>query len=515
MSTNRLRSLATVISMTLVSRIFGLIRDTCIAHIFGAGISTDAFVVAFRLPNLLRRIFAEGAFSQAFIPLLSHTKNYSSVEETQQLINRVFTILVITTVSVTIFEYFVAKQIVSISAPGFIGKPSFDLCVTLLKITFPYIICISLTTLSAAILNVNDHFALPSVTPAILNIAMIAAAILSQLMSGSNKIIYLAWGVLTGGIVQCLVQIPSLKIRNLLPSWDINFGDKLVKKLIKQIAPAVLGVSVTQISILLNTLFASFLKTGSISWIYYADRLMEFPTGMLGAALVTVLLPEMSTAQAKRNLERYGNIVDWGLKLTFLLAIPASVAIIAIGYDIIVSLFGYGKFGIQAAIETQRALSGYSVGLLPIIAVKVLAPAFYAQQDIKTPAKLAILVLVITQTGNILLVRLYQQMGLTLSISLGAMFNATFLFYKLKSKGSYAPKPGWKNLIIKTIIGSSIMLIYLKMVEPEAPMWFQWSAIKRISIITAMCLSGCVVYFISLRATGIDIKKFLRNESQI
>ncbi|WP_092486150.1 murein biosynthesis integral membrane protein MurJ [Candidatus Ichthyocystis hellenicum] len=510
MSNNRLLSLATVSSMTFASRILGFARDTCIAHFFGAGISTDAFVVAFRLPNLLRRIFAEGAFSQAFVPLLSQTSNQFPAE-TKNFINGVFTLILVTTTLVTVIGYFIADPIIRVSAPGFIGNPSFQLSIKLLKITFPYIICISLVTLSAAILNINGRFAVSAITPAILNLAMIAAVFLSQQHSGSG-ITYLAWGVLLGGILQCLVQIYPLKTINLLPKWNASFHQPLIKKLITQIGPAILGVSVTQLSLLLNTLFASFLPTGSISWIYYADRLMEFPTGLLGAAMVTVLLPEMSTAHAKKDTELYASTIDWGLKITLLLAIPASVAIVSIGYDIVVCLFGYGQFGAKSAMETHRALVGYAIGLVPMIAVKVLAPAFYAKQDIKTPAKIAVLVLIITQTGNLFLTGHLKQMGLTLSISLGAIFNALFLFRKLKKQGTYKPKPGWLKLITKISIGSIVMLAFLKALEPPAVQWFQWSAARRLSTITLICISGCAVYLISLQMIGLNIKKLIKNE---
>ncbi|CUT18184.1 MULTISPECIES: murein biosynthesis integral membrane protein MurJ [Candidatus Ichthyocystis] len=510
MSNNRLLSLATVSSMTFASRILGFVRDTCIAHFFGAGTNTDAFVVAFRLPNLLRRIFAEGAFSQAFVPLLSQTNNRSPTE-TKNFVNGVFTLILITTALVTAIGLSVADPIIRVSAPGFVGKPSFYLSVNLLKITFPYIICISLVTLSAAILNINGKFAISAITPAILNIAMIVAIFVSQQYL-KDRITYLAWGVLIGGIIQCLVQIYPLKKINLLPKWNTSFKQPMIKKLITQIGPAILGVSVIQLSLLLNTFFASFLPTGSISWIYYADRLMEFPTGLLGAAMVTVLLPEMSAAHANKDTNLYTNTIDWGLKITLLLAIPASVAIVSIGYDIIVCLFGYGQFGAKSAIETHRALVGYAIGLVPMIAVKVLAPAFYAKQDIKTPAKIAVLVLIITQTGNLLLTGYLQQMGLTLSISLGATFNAILLFHKLKKHGIYAPKPGWSKLITKIIIGSAIMLAFLKAVEPQSEQWFHWSSARRLLTISLICAGGCAVYLASLHMIGINIKKLIKNE---
>ena len=366
---NLLKSLATVSSMTLLSRILGFIRDFVIARIFGAGMLTDAFFVAFKLPNLLRRLFAEGAFSQAFVPILGEYKNKRSEDETRYLVDHVATLLFLVLLAVTLIGMVAAPLIVYISAPGFSADTAkFALTVELTRITFPYIFFMSLVALSGGILNTWNRFAVPAFTPVLLNLAFIGMALFAAPYF-DPPVLVLGWAVFLGGAVQLAFQIPYLKRINMLPRFSIDWKDTGVRRILKLMAPAVLGVSVTQVSLLINTIFASFLVTGSVSWLYYADRLMEFPSGMLGAALGTILLPSLSKYNAGKQFDEYSRLLDWGLRLTLLLAAPAALALAILAVPLIATLFHHGAFGTDDVFMTRDALVAYSVGLLGLILV--------------------------------------------------------------------------------------------------------------------------------------------------
>src|SRR6185312_2166668 len=351
---NLLRALATVSSLTLVSRILGFARDFFIARVFGAGLATDAFFVAFRIPNLLRRLFGEGAFSQAFVPILSEYRNRQSAEETRALIDCVSTALFLALVITAVLGMAAAPFIVYVSAPGFSGDPEkFALTALMLRITFPYIVFISLVALAAAILNTWSRFAVPAFTPVLLNVSFIvAAAFFAERFDPP---------VLAGGLLQLAFQLPFLARIGMLPRWRLNLGHTGVRRVLGLMAPAVFGVSVSQVSLLINTVFASFLVTGSVSWLYYADRLMEFPAGLLGAALGTILLPSLSRHHAGGATEAYSKLLDWGLRLTLLLALPAAVALAVLAIPLIATLFHYGRFTVEDAWMTRAALVAYSI----------------------------------------------------------------------------------------------------------------------------------------------------------
>ncbi|MGH8753749.1 MAG: murein biosynthesis integral membrane protein MurJ, partial [Burkholderiales bacterium] len=341
---NLLQTLATVSSMTLISRILGFVRDTVIARIFGAGLFTDAFFVAFRIPNLLRRLFAEGAFSQAFVPILAEYKNQRGSEATRLLVDHVASLLALCLFAVTLLGVIIAPLIVYISAPGFAATPAkFDITVALLRITFPYILFISLVALAGGILNTWSKFSVPAFTPVLLNLSFIACALwLAPHVNPPVKA--LAWAVFIGGVLQLAFQFPHLARLKMLPRFRLNFSDEGVWRILKLMGPAVFGVSISQLSLLINTIFASFLVTGSVSWLYYADRLMEFPAGMLGVALGTILLPSLSKQYVNQSGEEYSKLLDWGLRLTLLLALPAAVALALLAVPLIATLFYYGAF---------------------------------------------------------------------------------------------------------------------------------------------------------------------------
>lgn len=406
---NLLRTLATVSSLTLLSRILGFVRDFVIARSFGAGMLTDAFFVAFRLPNLLRRLFAEGAFSQAFVPLLAEYRNQRGTDATRQLVDRVASMLFLAVLLVATLGVIGAPLLIHVTAPGFAAEgDKFALTVMLTRITFPYILFMALVALSAGILNTWSRFALPAFTPVLLNLSFIGMALLAAPYF-DPPVLVLAWAVFLGGVLQLAIQLPALKKIGMLPRFDFAPGDPGVRRVLKLMAPAVLGVSVAQISLLINTVFASFLASGSVSWLYYADRLMEFPAGLLGAALGTILLPSLAKAHTGDRPQEFSALLDWGLRLTFLLTLPAALALALLGIPLISTLFQHGAFTADDVLQTRQALVAYSIGLTGLILVKVLAPGFYARQNIRTPVKIAVFTLIATQAMNLAFIVPFKQ----------------------------------------------------------------------------------------------------------
>lgn len=512
---NLLKALAKVGSMTFVSRILGFVRDTLIARVFGAGMLSDAFIVAFKIPNLLRRVSAEGAFSQAFVPILAEYKSQRSFAETQGLVNRVATWLGLILVIVTLLGMLAAPWIVSLIAPGFradAGK--MQLTVELLRITFPYIFFISLVSMAGGVLNTYNRFGIPAFTPVWLNVSMIAAVLFfADYFAEPIKV--LAWAVFIGGFLQLVFQIPFLKQIGLLPKLDFKRNDEGVWRILKLMGPGVLGVSVAQISLILNTIFASFLVTGSVSWLYYADRLMEFPTGVLGVALGTILLPSLSKAFAGKDDSEYSQLLDWGLRLTFILAAPAAVALAVLSAPLVTSLFFYGKFTPLDVTMTQQALIAYSIGLLGLILVKILAPGFYARQNIKTPVKIAVFTLVMTQLMNLLFVFVLdlRHVGLALAIGMGACMNAGLLYYHLRKSGCFHLQPGWFAFLSKLILALTAMGLALYFAMGDSAAWLALGLVKRLTYLTGLVALGAVVYFATLFLVGFRPRDYIRRVS--
>ncbi|CAG0973497.1 putative peptidoglycan lipid II flippase [Methylophilaceae bacterium] len=509
---NLLKALAAVGSMTFLSRVLGFVRDTLIARVFGAGIYTDAFFVAFKIPNLLRRLFAEGAFSQAFVPILAEYKNQRGHEETQSLVNHVATLLGLALVVVTIIGMVAAPFIVYISAPGFAGEPEkFALTIDLLRIIFPYILFISLVSLAGGLLNTYGKFSVPAFTPVWLNVTFIVAALcFSDDFNPPVKV--LAWAVFVGGVLQLSFQIPFLVRIGMLPRFSLNLHDEGVWRILRLMGPAVFGVSIAQISLLINTIFASFLVSGSVSWLYYADRLMEFPTGLLGVALGTILLPSLSKSFADKADGEYSQLLDWGLRLTFILALPAAVALAVLSVPLVTSLFHYGAFTDHDVWMTRQALMAYSLGLLGLILVKVLAPAFYSRQNIKTPVKIALFTLVATQFMNLLFVfgLDLKHAGLALAIGLGACINAGLLYYHLRKADVYKPQAGWLLFMGKLLIALLVMAIALYSATGAHSAWLNYAVMNKFTHLLGLVLLGSAVYFSSLWLMGIRIKDFMR-----
>src|SRR5438105_9480384 len=487
---NLLRALVTVSGLTLVSRILGFARDFFIARAFGAGLATDAFFVAFRIPNLLRRLFAEGAFSQAFVPVLAEHKNRETPEATRTLIDGAATALLLALVLAALAGIVAAPFIVWVSAPGFAKDPGkFDLTVTMLRITFPYIAFISLVAFSAGVLNTWNRFSIPAITPALLNVAFIAAAVF---FAGhfDPPVVVLAWAVFAGGLLQLALQVPYLYRMGLLPRWRLDLSHPGVRRVLSLMAPAAFGVSISQISLLINTIFASFLVSGSVSWLYYADRLMEFPAGMLGVALGTILLPSLSKYHAAADHAEYARLLDWGLRLTVLLAVPSAVALAVLAMPLIATLFHYGRFTPEDAWMTRQAVVAYSIGLVGMILVKILAPGFYARQNIKTPVKIGIFTLVLTQLMNVAFIVPLKHAGLALAIGLGACLNAALLYRGLRAARAYTPQPGWGAFALKVASANALMAIALFFAMGPASWWLAAGWQKKLPALIGLVVLG-------------------------
>ncbi|MFA7902207.1 murein biosynthesis integral membrane protein MurJ [Pseudomonas aeruginosa] len=507
---NLLKSLAAVSSITMISRVLGFVRDTILARIFGAGVATDAFFIAFKLPNLLRRIFAEGAFSQAFVPILAEYKSQQGEEATRTFAAYVSGLLTLVLAVVTGIGILAAPWVVWATAPGFVDNAEkYQLTTDLLRVTFPYILLISLSSLVGAILNTWNRFSVPAFTPTLLNVAMIVFAVLLTPYF-NPPIMALAWGVLAGGLAQLLYQLPALKRIGMLVLPRLNLKDAGVWRVLKQMLPAILGVSVSQISLIINTIFASFLVAGSVSWMYYADRLMELPSGVLGVALGTILLPTLAKTYANKDREEYSRILDWGLRLCFLLVLPCTLGLAILAEPLTVALFQYGKFSATDAAMTQQALIAYSVGLLAIIMVKVLAPGFYAQQNIRTPVKIAVFTLVCTQLFNLVLIGPLAHAGLALAISLGACLNAGLLFWKLRTQQLFQPQPGWAVFLLKLVLAASLMSGVLLAGMHYLPAWVEGNMLERLMRLMALIMAGVVTYFGCLYLCGFRPRQFAR-----
>lgn len=505
---NLLKALATVGSMTFLSRILGFVRDTLVARVFGAGIATDAFFTAFKIPNLLRRLFAEGAFSQAFVPVLAEYKTKRGEEATRELVNHVASALSLVLLAVSVIGVLAAPWVVVLTAPGFQATPDkFALTVALLRITFPYILFISLASLAGAVLNTYGKFSVPAFTPTLLNVSFIVAS-LFLVPYFHPPIMALAWAVAIGGILQLAYQLPYLVRIGFRVRFRLDFHDEGVWRILRLMGPAIFGVSIAQISLVINTIFASYLASGSVSWLYYADRLMEFPTGVLGAALGTILLPSLSKSYSDNHHDEYSQLMDWGLRLTLLLALPAAAALAVLAIPLVCGLFYYGAFKAHDVWMTQQALMAYSLGLLGLILVKVLAPGFYARQNIKTPVKIAIFTLLATQLMNLMFIWKLQHAGLALSIGLGACLNAGLLFYHLRKSNVFQPQPGWGIFLLRVMAAVAVMALVLHYAMISNDFWFHLAAKKRLIYLLGLVGIGAASYFSALWLFGINPRDY-------
>jgi putative peptidoglycan lipid II flippase len=505
---NLLRAAATVSSMTLLSRVTGLLREMLIARFFGASAETDAFNVAFRLPNLLRRLFAEGAFSQAFVPILSEVKAKRGAERTQTLLAHVASALFWILLAVSIAGVLAAPALVWVIATG-LQSTTFDLAALMTRWMFPYILFMSLVAFAAGVLNTFGRFAVPAFTPVLLNVSLIVCALFVSTRV-DPPILALAFGVIGGGALQLALQLAALRRVGMLPrltALRAALADADVRRILRQMMPAVFAVSVAQLSLIINTNIASHLQEGSVSWLAYADRLMEFPTGLLGVALGTVLLPSLSKAVAAGSTDEYSRLLDWGLRLTCLIALPAALGLGMLAEPVIGVLFEGKKFGAFDVQQTALALTGYAVGLFGLIAVKILAPGFYARQDIKTPVKIAIGVLVATQLGNLVLVPWLQHAGLAFSIGLGALANAALLFAGLRRRGAYQPQPGWPGFAVRIAVALALLAVLLWL----SGRYIDWgdAPLRRAGLLAAVIGVAAGSYFGVLWLLGFRARDFM------
>jgi len=486
----------------MMSRVLGFVRDIVIARFFGASEGTDAFFVAFKIPNFMRRLFAEGAFSQAFVPVLSEYKETQSAEALKELIAKTAGTLATVLFFITLLGVIGAPILIYIFAPGFELEGSrHDLAVDMLRLTFPYLMFISLTAMAGGVLNTFGKFAIPAITPVLLNLSFLAAMFwLSPLLD--KPIMALAWAVLLAGIAQLAFQFPFLKQLGLMPK--LSFGRKHagVKKIMKLMLPALFGVSVTQINLLVDTLLASFLVAGSVSWLYFSDRLVEFPLGIFGIALATVILPNLSKSHAAGKVEDFSASLDLGLRWVVLLGTPAAVGLFFLAQPMLATLFQYDAFTASDVDNASLSLMAYAIGLPAFILVKVLVPGFTSRQDMKTPVKIGMIAVASNMLMSVTLVWFFQHAGLALATSMAAFVNAGLLLVALLKEGAFKPQPGWFIFLVKVLLANlSVAVIYVY--DYSALQWYEWGVFDRALHLTLEILAVILLYVTTAFLVGI------------
>jgi len=516
------KSTAVVAAMTFLSRILGLIRDIIFATFFGVDGGTDAFFVAFKIPNFLRRLFAEGAFSQAFVPVFSEYKEKRSFDELKDLLNHVAGSLGGFLLILSIIGSLAAPLLVYVFAPGFAseagvnGETRFQITADMLAITFPYIFFIALTAFAGGILNSYNKFAVPAFTPVLLNLSLISAAIWGADYF-EQPVMALAWGVALAGFLQLLFQTPFLARLKLLPRPQFKRAHAGVMKIQKLMLPAIIGSSVAQINLLLDTIIASFLITGSVSWLYYSDRLVEFPLGVFGIALATVILPSLSRQHANQSAEEFTRTLDWALKLVTLVALPAALGLLLLAGPLLATLFGYGEFSLHDTYMSSLSLMAYALGLPAFIYIKVLAPGFYARQDTKTPMRIGVQAMIANMFLNLLFVIPLVMMefegphtGLALATTGSAYMNAFMLYRGLKKQAVYQHQPGWGKLLLQALIANILMAGFLIYFSPPVNIWHDWPLQERIPYLLGFVTIAAIIYMAILTVCGFRPKHLQR-----
>ncbi len=501
--------------MTLISRILGLVRDTIFAHLIGAGagIAADSFYVAFRIPNFLRRVFGEGAFSQAFVPVFSEYKTRGDPAQVRVFIDHVAGVLGAMLILIALIGVLAAPLLVAGLAPGFLAQPAkYHLTVQMLRITFPYILFISLVAMAAGMLNTYGRFGIPAITPVLFNLSMIGAALL--LTSHLHPpVMALAWGVAIAGVAQLLFQLPFLRSMRLLPRPRIALHDEGVRRVFRLMLPGIFGVSVSQINLMVDTLLASFLATGSVSWLYYSDRLLEFPIGVFGIALGTVILPSLSIKHARASREAFSHTLDWAIRLVLLVGLPATVALVVLGGPMLATLFRYGAFHTRDVIMASRSLTAFSIGLCAFLLIKVLAPGFYSRQDTKTPARIGVIAVVSNMVLSLMLVLPLAHAGLALATSLAAYVNAGLLLRGLLKQQVYRPQPGLTGYIIRIMTASLVMGAVLWWGSGDLVSWLQAHALARTLRLAFWVFAGMLVYSVMLLLLGIRPRQLVLHKA--
>ena len=508
MSKKLLKSTAIVGLMTLVSRISGLVRDVVMANLLGSSGLADAFFVAFRIPNFLRRIFAEGAFSQAFVPVFSELTERNTLEA-KEFVNAATGILALTTFVLSVLGIVFAPALISLYAPGYQDQPEqFALTVDALRFMFPYLFCISLVAMSGGILNTVNRFAVPAMTPVLLNLCLILAMwLLLPIVDSATRA--LAIGVLVAGVIQVLFQLPSLYREGYLPKIRLDFKNAAVTRVYRLMLPAVFSVSVAQINLFVNTVLASFLVTGSVSWLYYSDRLMEFPVGVFGIALATVVLPSLSKENAAGDPEHFAKMLDWALRWVVVIAVPATVALYVLAIPLLTTIFQYNAFTVTDVAQSALALKAFAVGVCGFIFVKVLAPGFFARQDTKTPMKIAVVSVLVNVILSLVLVKFMVHTGLALAISIAAWLNATLLFIVLWQQGVYKPQAGWLIFLARVMLAVAAMSACLFVLMKAPEQWYAMSLFERVWQLSLIVATAGISYLLVLLITGLRPQQLL------
>lgn len=503
-----MRSGLVVGAMTMLSRVMGLARDVVIAALLGAGNGADAFFVAFKIPNFLRRLFAEGAFNQAFVPVLSEYATRGSKREVKELLDAVAGSLAAVLALITALAMLASPWLVWAFAPGF-GRDPEKLAMTadMLRLTFPYLLLISLTAFASSTLNTWNRFAVPAFTPVLLNLSLIGAAVLlTPLMS--EPAMGLAWGVLIAGFAQLAFQVPFLARLGLLPRPWPDFANAGVRRILRLMVPALFGVSVSQINLLLDTVLASLLAAGSVSWLYYSDRLVELPLGVFGIAIATVILPALSRRHAEQSREHFAAMLDWAIRTVLLLGLPAALALAVLAEPLLISLFHYGAMTANDIAMAAMSLRAYALGLVAFMLIKVLAPGFFARQDTATPVKVGIIAMVANMVFNLLLIWPLAHAGLALATALSAFLNAGLLGWLLRKQGILVFQPGWGRYAVQLGGGCTVMGLGLWWLSPGWQEWLGWEVWTRVAWLSALVVAGALVYFAWLAAFGVRLRHF-------
>jgi putative peptidoglycan lipid II flippase len=501
-------------SMTMLSRVLGLVRDQVLAHTLGAGGAADVFFLAFKIPNFFRRLFSEGAFSQAFVPVLSEYRTNGSHAAVQALVNRVAACLGSALLFISLLAVVGAPVVAVVFAPGFANDPTkFSLLVDLIRIIFPYLLLISLTGFAGAILNSYDRFAVPAFTPVLLNICMISAALFAAPWF-SEPSYALAWGVLTAGILSLMFQLPFLQRIHLLPRPVLDWRDPGVKKILALMVPALFGVSISQINLMLDAIIASFLPDGSVGWLFYSDRLVELPLGVFAIAIATVIMPSLSRQHSAQSVDSFSRTLDWAIRLILLIALPAALALIILAEPIILTLFQHGKLTLHDALMSSYSLQAYALGLLGFMLIKVLAPGYFARQDMKTPVRIGIIAIGANIGMKMLLVApLYVyfslgHVGLALSTALAAYVNAFLLYRGLRTNGVYLPGKHWTKTWLRYIAANLVLVLVLLGLLQLWAEWAVWLWWQRAIYLALICGAGGAAYALTLLAVGVRFRDF-------
>jgi putative peptidoglycan lipid II flippase len=490
-----------VAGMTLISRVSGFARDMLMSYFFGAGAIADAFFVAFRIPNFFRRLFAEGAFSQAFVPVLYRYRREARASYLR-FVAAVAGNLGLAVFGVVLLGVVAAPALTSLFAPGFRDSPvQFDLATVMTRITFPYLGFISLTALAGALLNSHERYAVPAFTPVLLNLALIGAMLAGHAFS-AQPVLVLAWGVFIAGVLQFAFQLPYLGRLGLLVMPRPSLEHPGVRQVGRLLVPAVFAASVSQINALVSTILASTLATGSISWLYYADRLLELPVGLVAVALGTVMLPNLSRLAAARDEAGFRATLDWGLRMGVLLGLPATVALHVLALPLVATMFHYGEMTAFDARMAALALQAFAAGLLPLVLVKVLAPAYFAREDTRTPFRIAVIAVVTNVVLNLLTFRWFGHVGLALATSVAAWVNGGLLLRVLVRSGGYVPASPVVHTTLRTFVASAVMAAVLTVLLPDGEAWLTMSALARAAWLATGVTAGTLVYAAMLLLTG-------------